>query len=76
MSATDRPFNECVKLAIPFIKRGATIYQKFTCQHCGARQTMTEPNKFFISGRCEECGGMTDIEARGCDFMMHVGIEA
>lgn len=67
---TDMPFYEVLDKALPFIKRGHTVLQKFTCASCGARQTMVEPNIFFIVGTCERCGAKTNIEQRGCGYMM------
>lgn len=46
---------------------GGTFYQKFTCSHCGSRQTMSQSNILFISGSCEECGESTDINKSGCN---------
>jgi len=40
---------------------GATIHFKWTCAKCGARQTFEEANKFYKSGRCEECSSVTDL---------------
>lgn len=50
---------------------GATVWQKWTCQHCGSRQTMEQENTFYRSGRCEECGQVTLIEK--CNYMMYIG---
>lgn len=41
------------------------VYQKFTCSGCGARQTMDVPNTIFLTGKCEECGDVTDCQERG-----------
>lgn len=46
------------------------FFQKFSCEHCGSRQTMAEANKLYASGVCEECGKSTDIKARGCNYML------
>ncbi|HEX9430275.1 MAG TPA: hypothetical protein VF944_07825 [Candidatus Bathyarchaeia archaeon] len=50
---------------------GATVHQKWTCRHCGSRQTMETPNVFYKSGRCEECDKITIIEK--CNYLLHVG---
>lgn len=66
----DYPIDECAAEAGKLHhNQGATIYQKFTCSHCKARQTMEEPNKFFRSGKCEECGGVTIITR--CNYQVH-----
>lgn len=67
----DYPIEECARVADKIIDKGGTIYQKFTCSCCGARQTMDEPNVFYKSGSCQECGGLTDIEAKGCNYLVH-----
>jgi len=64
----DYPLEECVKQADKLIANGATAYQKWSCNHCGARQTMTEPNTFYTSGKCEECKKITLIE--NCNYLL------
>lgn len=66
----DFKFSDVFAQADRHVRAGAVVHQKFTCARCGARQTMEEPNKFFTTGRCEECGHVTDIEARGCNFVL------
>lgn len=39
---------------------GGEVLFKYTCLHCGARQTFTEADKLFMQGECEECKGITD----------------
>lgn len=69
---SDIPFDNCVSLADNAIANGLIVYQKWTCDHCGARQTMDQPNVFYRSGTCEECNKVTDIEE--CGFMATVEI--
>jgi transcription elongation factor Elf1 len=71
---SDHPLKDCVATAAPLIKSGAKVHQKFTCEHCGERQTMETPNRFYTKGTCEECGKMTDIEARGCNYVVIYGV--
>ena len=47
---------------------GTEVYQKWTCAHCRSRQTMEEPNTFYMSGTCEECGQVSDIHE--CNYML------
>lgn len=74
----DFPIEECAaqskQRALEVERSGGRcdIYQKWTCQHCGSRQTMGEKNKFFRSGHCEACGGTTIITK--CNWMMHAQI--
>jgi hypothetical protein len=63
------PFDDVVKNAIGKIDEGWTVYQQWSCAHCGVKQTMLDENKFFLSGRCEECGKITNIKKHGCNFM-------
>jgi hypothetical protein len=51
-------------------KGNVSVWQKWSCDHCGARQTMDVPNKFFTRGLCEACGGETDILQRGCNYLL------
>ena len=66
----DYPIQECADTAEKYIQQGLYVYQKWTCKNCGSRQTMTEPNIFFESGTCEECGKVTDIKAQGCNYLL------
>jgi hypothetical protein len=67
------PFDQCVAAADTIMQRGGNvdIYQQWNCEHCGAKQTMENPNQFHISGICEECGKETDIKKNGCNYMIH-----
>jgi len=65
------PFNECVRDAEALMNRGHRIYQQFNCAHCGVKQTMDDPNVFYRTGKCEECGKITNIESDGCNYMVH-----
>jgi transcription elongation factor Elf1 len=66
----DYPIEECAATAAPYVARGATFFQKFTCARCGSRQTCDEPNKFFKTAACEACGHVTDIARQGCNYML------
>ena len=70
------PFGDCVEAALARIVAGHTIYQQFNCAHCRVKQTMGIPNRFFMRGKCEECGYETDIECDGCNYMVIFGDEA
>lgn len=69
MTHPNFPFDEVAANAQKKVKEGWFIYQKWTCQHCGARQTMPVANHFYEKGRCEECKKITDIRAGGCNFL-------
>ena len=66
----DGPFNEVADEAEQYIKVGATVYFKFTCEHCSSRQTFTERNTLYETGKCEECGHITSLVSCGCGFML------
>jgi|HubBroStandDraft_5_1064220.scaffolds.fasta_scaffold192676_2 hypothetical protein len=63
------PFDTVVANADRKIAEGWKVYQQWNCSHCGVKQTMPDENKFYIRGRCEECGLETDIRKDGCNFM-------
>lgn len=48
----------------------AAAFQKFTCEACGARQTMPDANRLYTSGECDECKEVTPIEENGCNFIL------
>jgi hypothetical protein len=64
----DYPLEACASAAKKIATDGNDVYQKWTCVHCGSRQTMGEANKFFTSGICEECNGVTPITK--CNYMV------
>ena len=70
MKYNDYPIEDCVKTIEDLRKSnpGVEIYQKWTCRHCGSRQTMAEKDTFFRSGRCEECNRVTIIQA--CNYLV------
>lgn len=68
----DYPVSEILTQAQNAIGMGATIHQKWTCSHCGSRQTMEEPNKIFESGHCENCGQTSTIETCGFAAMFNL----
>lgn len=68
MTPVDFPWDQVIEDATKLIKMGVIVFQKFTCQHCGARQTMEEPNTFYAEGICEECKGVTNIKEKGMNF--------
>lgn len=66
----DHPFYEVATQAQEQMAKGHSIHQKFTCGRCSSRQTMAEPNKFFLVGLCEACGYETDLETTGCNYVL------
>jgi predicted RNA-binding Zn-ribbon protein involved in translation (DUF1610 family) len=66
----DYPLEEIGDACMEHIKKGATIYQKFTCADCGARLMMDIPNTLFTEGTCDKCGHVTDIRQAGCNYLL------
>jgi hypothetical protein len=64
----DYPIELCMKSVKPYLDNGCHFHQKFSCTKCGSRQAIEEQDKFFAEGKCEECGHVTDIKSRGCNF--------
>jgi hypothetical protein len=69
-AAPDFPFYDVLDDAVKRMHEGHTIYQKFTCAKCAQRLTVETPNYFFKTGTCDRCGAVTDIEKRGCNFLV------
>jgi hypothetical protein len=65
----DYPLEECADAAGELIEQGHEVYQKFTCEKCGSRQTCDVPNVFYTSGKCEECSHITDMKKKGCNYL-------
>ena len=63
------PWNEVLANADRKIQEGWSVYQQWNCAHCGIKQTMSDKNKFFTRGKCEECGQKTDIKKDGHNFI-------
>lgn len=70
MAQLDHPFYEVARQGAQYIESGRTVHQKFTCAKCGSRQTMGQPNMFFIKGTCEECKHETNLVLAGCNFVV------
>ena len=68
------PFDEVIQAAEAKIADGATVYQQWLCSHCGAKQTMPDPDTFYIAGYCEECSQLTDIQKNGHNYMVTFGV--
>ena len=73
-SENDHPFKEVADTAHRKILDGWTIFQKFTCQGCGARITIDIPNSFFAIGHCQECGHFSDLLIHGCNYLAVRGV--
>lgn len=69
----DYPIDAVIKQANDRVLKSGIgyIHQKWTCKHCGSRQTMGEKNIFYRSGRCEDCGQVTIISH--CNYVAILG---
>jgi len=56
---------EILPMCEDVIRKGGTFHAKFTCKHCGARQTFEEANSIFASGHCEECDKVSQLDKWG-----------
>jgi len=66
----DLPLEELVAMADDVLARNGHVWLKFTCQHCGSRQTIDEPDTFYIFASCEECGQTTSLGDVGGGLMV------
>jgi hypothetical protein len=76
ISFRDYPLEEIIKQADERINQlggKAYVQQKWTCRHCGSRQTMETKNAFYRKGRCEECGELTTIDK--CNYLLAIGTD-
>lgn len=60
------------------IKNGAEIFFKWTCAHCGARETFEQKNTFYVEGECEECHQVTNLmtPVANVNFLLVAGPDA
>jgi hypothetical protein len=72
----DFPFWDVAHQAARLIVQGATVRQKFTCVGCRSRLTAEVANQLFKTATCQACGVVTDIEARGCNFLVEMHSKA
>jgi len=67
-----RPIEEIAEMAMEQMLSGGTVFFKFTCGHCGSRQTFDIPNKLYTRGVCEECGKVSKITHAGFALVCEV----
>jgi len=51
----------------------AEVHFKFTCEKCGKRNTLSEPDTLNESGECSRCGHVSKITKGGFMLQMTVG---
>ena len=69
----DKTYAELEPQCLEILAAGGTFHAKFTCKHCGARQTFETPNQFYTQGQCEECGKVSDLDKYGLIVVMGLG---
>lgn len=69
----DKTFDELLPQCTELLNNGHTFWAKFTCQHCGVRQTSDQKNVFHESYYCEECGKISTPGKYGLLIMMTAG---
>jgi len=62
---SDQSYRELLPKMKQILECGGSFWGKFTCGHCGSRQTFEEGNLLFTSGKCEECGETTLLNRWG-----------
>jgi hypothetical protein len=67
----DLPVAELMERATEVIRRDLAngihtdVMFKYTCEHCGERCMLSQPNHLFEYGECHKCGLETKIERGG-----------
>jgi hypothetical protein len=74
MMFRDYPFADCATKAEALANAGHEVFQKFTCDGCGSRLTIDEPNVFHETGTCDKCRVVTDIKRKGCNYLVHFAV--
>ena len=68
----DHPLDEVAAAAEREMAQGKLVYQKWSCELCGERIAMSEPNKFWTKGKHDDCpiepGHITIL--KGCNYMV------
>jgi DNA-directed RNA polymerase subunit RPC12/RpoP len=50
----------------------AEVHFKYTCEQCGERVTLSEPNVLYEEGECYKCGHKTPITKGGYLLVMRL----
>ena len=69
----DHPFVEIALAVEDHASNGFFCYQKWSCEHCQSRQMMPNANVLYKTGKCQECGKITDIVKNGCNYLRSSG---
>lgn len=78
LSELDRPMQDVLdksnreRAELALIGKRMDVYFKFTCEACRSRQTFELPNTLYVTGKCGECGHVTNLRRRGCGYLVHI----
>lgn len=64
------PFKQVHDNFAEHVKAGHMGLQSWTCDGCGAVQRMSQINGWYVEGECENCGYVTDLRKKGCNFTL------
>jgi len=72
----DHPIEQCARTIREKFASGdwpedTVFYQKWTCEKCGERVVGNNANQLHTHGHHEECGHVTDLRLRGCNYMVY-----
>ena len=74
MEYSDLPRVEVMRRAEAAAQQGWTVHFKFTCEGCGKRCTLQEPNVLYEYGECFKCGHKTKLDSAGFMLMKLGGV--
>jgi hypothetical protein len=73
----DLPRDELIMAANDALNRypGCVVHFKFTCDNCGRRCTLSDPNTLYEQGECDQCGHLTPITQGGFSLWLNSSLE-
>lgn len=72
----DYDFEKVVAKVKKLTTEGHRCYQKFSCEKCDNRLGIDRPNTFYEQGSCDNCGHITNIRERGCNYTLVMNLGA
>ena len=65
-NSSDLPREEAMARASTLLRdKASEIYFKYTCEHCGERNTFNDPNTLWSEGECYSCGKISKVDRAG-----------
>ena len=71
----DLPIPEAIRTAQQFMDEGWEVHFKYTCEQCGERCVLDDPNTIYESGECCVCGHITKLEKVGMLLILHTPLQ-